>query len=234
MMDENTPCYTEIVTLDTYRLRSLGFTPDVIFDIGANIGVFTNFVRELFPSAKIVAVEPHPANYAALRANAPRDNVVLLEKALGSGRVLRYPDILDLDDEQTTTAETYISEEFGFTIPDIGDHALIVVPTKGVMLDSLCSEYVQPGQRLLIKVDCEGAENILFVHQPSIDVLRRADYVTMELHPYWATRTLHEWAPGQTEEDAASLASRVGSLLSDTHRCTSEPPMFYARKRGLT
>lgn len=231
MNKEDIPCYCEIVTHDTYRLRSLDFEPDVIFDIGANLGVFTNFARELFPRALIVAIEPHPANFIALQASVSRENVVLLEKAIGTGQIWRYPDVRNDDDSQTTTGETYISAGSGYSIPDIGGHPLSAVATEGVMLDALYEEYVQPGRSLLVKIDCEGAENVLFVHPPSVEVLRKADYITMELHPYWATRTPREWARGQVHEDFEAVAARVEGLLSDTHVCTSEQFMFYARKQ---
>jgi FkbM family methyltransferase len=234
MNPEDIPCYTEIVTLDTYRLQSLDFVPDVIFDIGANLGVFANFARELFSDAKIVAIEPHPENFTALQANVPPDNVILLNKALGSGQVWRYPDSLGLDDSETTTAETYISQEFGFEIPDIENHPLHAVATEGVMLDTLYADYVQPGQQVLVKIDCEGAEHILFVHQPSIDVMRQADFLTMELHPYWISRTLYKWVDGQKHDDADALGEKVQGVLADTHDCISEPPMFYARKKEPT
>ncbi len=231
MINENTACYGGIVIQDEYKLLTLDFVPDVIIDIGANVGVFTYLARALFPQALIVAVEPHPANFAALSENAPKGRVVLLEKALGFGQVWRYPDLHTTDDSQTTTGETYISEEFGYTLPDIEGHPLDAVPTEGVMLDALYAEYVRPSQRLLIKIDCEGAENVLFSHQPSMDVLRKADFITMELHPYWAERARDKWVEGQTHETDEAVAARVEALLSDTFHCTSESPMFYARKK---
>lgn len=230
MNTEDIPCYTEIVTHDTYKLRSLDFEPDVIFDIGANVGVFTNFARELFPRALIVAIEPHPANFAALSDNSPKVNVVLLQKALGAGQIWRYPDIRNNDDSETSTGESYVSAAFGYTLPDIEDHPLHAVSIESVMLDALHDEYVKPGQRLLIKLDCEGAEILLLGHPPSVDVMRRTDFMTAELHPYWATRQLGEWAPGQTQDDFVALASHIIGLLSKTHECEWEPFMFYARK----
>jgi FkbM family methyltransferase len=38
-----------------------------VVDLGANIGLFGAFIRRGFPTARIVAFEPHPANAAVLR-----------------------------------------------------------------------------------------------------------------------------------------------------------------------
>lgn len=231
MITTETTCYTEIVTLDTYKLRSLRFQPDVIFDIGANVGVFTTYARILFPDARIVAIEPHYANFRQLCDNVPPSNVVFLNQALGLGSMWRYPDIRNTDDLQTTTAETYISSGSGYQLPDIQGHPLVESPIRGVMLDSLFAEFTRPDQRVIVKIDCEGAENVLFCHPPSIEALCGADFVTMELHPYWATREVGQWADGQEQETDIALANRVKNLMGDTHRCESDPPMFYAWRK---
>ena len=231
MNREELPCYSEIVTFDFYKLRDLEFQPAVIFDIGANLGLFTAFAHELFPAAWIVAVEPHPANFSFLCEHAPPGNIVRLNKALGHGQVLRYPDLQGTEESPLVTGETYISSIPGYELPNVGEHAMFPVDTEAVMLDELHRSYTVPGQPFLVKIDCEGAENLVFVHPPSMEVLRKADFVTMELHPYWATRELGQWATGQAEETAEELAARVTGLLEDTHDCISEPPMFYARRR---
>jgi len=47
---------------------------DVIFDVGANIGLFTLFARRKCPAAKIYSFEPLPPNFELLRANVTRHN----------------------------------------------------------------------------------------------------------------------------------------------------------------
>ena len=59
--------YGEVVTEDCYRLKTLGFVPDVIFDLGANIGVFTRYARDMFNNAKIISVEPNLDNFENLK-----------------------------------------------------------------------------------------------------------------------------------------------------------------------
>lgn len=218
MQFEQIPNYSElcsdITTDDAYKLKSLILLPDVVFDIGANIGVFTHYARKLFPDALIVAVEPHPENFAVLQKYAPAGNTILLNKGIGSGQMWRYPDV-----GETGAGESYVSSDFGYRLPNIEGHPLEKTYTQPVLLDELYEKYVLPGQRLAIKLDCEGAENLLFAHPPSVEVLQKADFVTMELHPYWG------------HCDNETLASRVRSILGDTHRCDSEIPYFHAWRK---
>jgi amino acid adenylation domain-containing protein/non-ribosomal peptide synthase protein (TIGR01720 family)/FkbM family methyltransferase len=45
---------------------------DCVFDVGANIGLFTLFVKDRCPNASVYAFEPLPPIFAALRANVSR------------------------------------------------------------------------------------------------------------------------------------------------------------------
>jgi natural product biosynthesis luciferase-like monooxygenase protein/FkbM family methyltransferase len=47
---------------------------DVVFDVGANIGLFTLFARRKWPAVQIYSFEPLPPNFELLRANVTRHN----------------------------------------------------------------------------------------------------------------------------------------------------------------
>lgn len=210
----------EVVDRDIYKLQSLVFPPDVIFDIGANMGAYTHYAHERFPEALVVAVEPHPANFAVLHRYAPpTDRVVLLNLALGNGPIYRYPDVTR-EAGQASAGESYVSTSGDYQIPDLEGHPLEAATIPGILLDELRDRYVQPGQRYVFKLDCEGAENLAFQHGPSVVAMQEAEFVAMELHPYWAS--------GAAQNDHAALAVHVAALFQGTHRWDSEPPMFYA------
>lgn len=58
--------------------------PKVIFDVGANIGVISALMANLYPDAKIYAFEPMPENYEILLKNvAEYPNVIPRNVALG-------------------------------------------------------------------------------------------------------------------------------------------------------
>ncbi|MER5704779.1 FkbM family methyltransferase [Micromonospora sp. NPDC002296] len=60
--------HREIFQDDTYRRIELPEAP-VVVDVGANIGLFTLFVKRLRPAARVIAVEPAPGNLRVLRRN---------------------------------------------------------------------------------------------------------------------------------------------------------------------
>ncbi len=70
---------------------------DTVFDVGANIGLFSVFVAERWPGARIWAFEPAPPLFEILRANTARygDRVRLLNCGLsnqsGEARLTFYP-----------------------------------------------------------------------------------------------------------------------------------------------
>ncbi|MCX5521430.1 FkbM family methyltransferase [Streptomyces bobili] len=78
--------YREMFEGGTYAGISLPDEPFVI-DVGANIGLFTLFVKRRRPKAHIVAFEPLPELVAALHANVAEfglHDVSVHERALGS------------------------------------------------------------------------------------------------------------------------------------------------------
>ncbi|MCK9582001.1 MAG: FkbM family methyltransferase [Methanoregula sp.] len=53
------------------------------FDVGANVGEWTNFVLELRPSAKIYSFEPSDDSFNKISQNVKSENVRLVKMALG-------------------------------------------------------------------------------------------------------------------------------------------------------
>ena len=57
----------------------------IVLDIGANIGIASNFLSKRFPQARIFAFEPVPSNFALLAKNVESlGNVRPFQKALGA------------------------------------------------------------------------------------------------------------------------------------------------------
>src|SRR5579863_5011692 len=79
--------YGEVVTEDTYGLRKVVGGIGLVLDIGANVGTFTRFARELFSNAFIVAVEPDPENFIHLQKFTNTYGIKFLNNALGHGRM---------------------------------------------------------------------------------------------------------------------------------------------------
>lgn len=101
--------YGEIVDKDIYHMRDVedivsindpsfvheaghkrpfDFIPDVVIDLGCNIGLFTGYARQLYPHALIIAVEPDKKNCELFKELIGEDSrITLINKAIGSGEV---------------------------------------------------------------------------------------------------------------------------------------------------
>lgn len=65
--------YDEIFGQRAYLRHGITLRPgDTVFDIGANIGMLTLFVQDLFPGSRVYAFEPAPPPFEALRENVAR------------------------------------------------------------------------------------------------------------------------------------------------------------------
>ena len=154
---------------DGIRLR-----PDaLVLDVGANIGLFTYFLKRDHPAARVRAFEPMPAPARALRRNVARHDlrdVVVEECALGGedqdevlfhyyplapGNSTRYP----ADKELQIAVLSRLGTEEHVRSHYVGEP--VRVPVRRL------SSFLTAGERVdLVKVDVEGAE---------LDVLRGVD-----------------------------------------------------------
>jgi FkbM family methyltransferase len=72
--DEARFIYKEIFEDGCYDVSNLPETPFII-DAGANIGMFSLYMKQKYPSAKILAFEPAPETYNILRRNIELHNI---------------------------------------------------------------------------------------------------------------------------------------------------------------
>ncbi len=196
--------HAEIFLEDTYRLRALDFAPDLVLDVGANVGCFTGFAKSLWPECRVVAVEPHPDNFTVLRDTVGGlPGVTLVFGALGNGPIRRRLG-------PNAGGHLYTSESVGFTREglaareDFEPHDVWCY-----MLNDLLAIVGVRGE-YIVKIDCEGAEQVLFDHKPSLEALRDAAYWTAELH-FFAAR--HE-RPATAERLCDRMLETHGGVLA--------------------
>lgn len=161
-----------ITKQDEYGIRNLKIVPDVVFDIGSHVGIFAITASVLFPEARIIAVEPHPVNFGVLkRATEFFPTITCLHCALGAGNV--WSSHVLANEVETVGFNTEASLEC-----NPPDDRVIKIPA--IDLQTLAREY--PGINAVYKIDIEGAETA-FIGGPMSDTsLRKALYITMELH----------------------------------------------------
>jgi FkbM family methyltransferase len=132
--------------------------PLEVVDLGANVGLFGAYVLGRYPSARIVAFEPHPANAALLRrvieANGLEDRWQLVEAAAAAG---------DGSVEFSGDFNTGRVGDGGFEVP-----AVDIFPFLA--------------RADLAKIDIEGAEWALFADERAKSLSPRV--VALEHHPY--------------------------------------------------
>lgn len=208
--------YGEVVTEDTYKLKQLKFVPDVIFDLGANVGVFSRFARELFPDARIFAVEPDPENYEHLMKFSIGYNIDVLNRAIGIGSIYRCFGAAN------GAHESYISRGFGFNTTEM--RTIVKTDIATIMPDELIKMFSLPGEKTMLKCDIEGNENMIWGHKPSMDALKTIDYICMELHFYASGEDMAEEVRAKTLEALAEF--------EETHDCVLDHIYFYATKKG--
>ena len=114
----------------------------VIIDAGANIGPAALWFEREFPRARIVAVEPDPANAAMARKNcAGRERITLVEAAIGG-----EPGFVSVDSEAEAYAVTTARADSGCRVVTIDE----------------CVAMVENGELFAVKADIEGFEEDLF------------------------------------------------------------------------
>ncbi|HWS53546.1 MAG TPA: amino acid adenylation domain-containing protein, partial [Pyrinomonadaceae bacterium] len=88
--------FKEIFVKQTYTQHGISLPAGAcVFDVGANIGIFTLFVRERCPTARVYAFEPIPELYETLKVNA---------ELYGGGSVRTFPfGISDAERAETFT-----------------------------------------------------------------------------------------------------------------------------------
>lgn len=148
------------------------FSPRVIIDAGANVGMAAVFFSELFPKAIIYSIEPEKSNFIFLKKNTKSyPKVICMQNALHH----TANEILDILDEGIG--------KWGF-VTKASSHGTdintIVSKVKTVSIRSILKDY-EIDVIDILKVDIEGAEIALF----ELDYeywLSRTRCIVIELH----------------------------------------------------
>ncbi len=138
--------------------------PKKIIDAGANVGLFAIRIKNKFPDAEIICIEPDPENFELLQRNvAPYKGIVCENKGIWSSNTrLRVVDKYKIGKWALCVEED-----------DAG-------PIDAITIPSLLNKYNWSKVDLL-KMDIEGSEKRLF-NQPGLDWLLKVKTIVIELH----------------------------------------------------
>lgn len=179
------PVHVRAATYDTQRARMIlcdeseyrlperigHRSPEVIFDIGANIGMTTLYFAAMFPKARIVCFEPLPENLALLEQNvAPLgDRVTIIPKGLGK---CEGSFTYQMSDDPANFG--------GGTFHGVSCDRSRTIELPVTTISRVCDQ-LEIHQVDLIKIDTEGAEWSILDSTPTW-LLERCHTIIGELH----------------------------------------------------
>lgn len=137
----------------------------LIIDCGANIGLSAAYFSDMFPDAKIVAIEPEEGNCALARRNCSAANVDVLQAAIAS------------EDKAGVLIDPGVGG-WGFRVEERESGAV-----RMVSINSLLDDPAYAGcQPFIVKIDIEGFERELFAR--NTEWIDRFMLLIIELHDW--------------------------------------------------
>jgi FkbM family methyltransferase len=180
----------EVLIERVYQLDAVPFDPDLVIDLGANIGLFTLLASKRWPRASYICVEPHPTTFSFLCENLALNgmNAMKLQCALDASVSVKF---LHNDGAVFQALSERPSDTRVMTL----------------QLDALIPR--DPKLRLLIKMDVEGSE--VAVLNALRSQLPEQCFVFIELHKGdeslrwvddWAAKHGFSFTPVRRRDDA--------------------------------
>jgi FkbM family methyltransferase len=158
--------------LTHFILEKLHLTSnDLVFDVGANIGWYSNLLGKHKPDAQIHSFEPDPTNFEILSGNLERNNIKNVHlNNVGVG-----------EKEETLKLYLYKKSNIGrHSMLDINDGPFIEVPI--VSLDEYIRSRKLSFENLrFLKIDIEGFEYFAFLG--ATEFLKHVPIILAEFSP---------------------------------------------------
>jgi FkbM family methyltransferase len=164
------PATADMATIDQFLLgpympATTGHAPSSIVDCGANMGLASRYLKQAFPQAKVIAIEPDQENFKLLSENLSglRDCHPVL------AAVWPVPGFVQLERDglRHSAFRTKATTGSGDTIEALS------IPS---IMERFGLERIG-----LLKIDIEGAEMELF-GAPDLSWLEKVDRIAIELH----------------------------------------------------
>lgn len=141
---------------------------DVVADVGAYIGLYAvALARRVGPTGRVLAFEPEPTNFAALRAHVELNGL--------TGTVRLFPVAVG-------QSEGRVAFSAGSSQSCLGDGPGRRIEVDSLRLDSI----VRDGPVDILKIDVEGFEEHVLRGSATLlaDSRRRPRVIFVEVHPY--------------------------------------------------
>lgn len=171
----------EVLESNCYKLDPVEFSSfKTIVDIGANVGAFSLYAAVLAPKARVIAYEPEPDNFLALKRNVELNGLsgrIEIHNCAVSDR--RGTDTITRQCGNSRLGQTAIADNPS-TLSDVEKALCTVVTLEDVVADCKIDDCD------FLKLDCEGSE--FYVLNAPVGVVRRFKRMAMETHWFNETR----------------------------------------------
>jgi FkbM family methyltransferase len=140
---------------------------DGIIDVGANVGIFTLRAKQLWPKAKIISIEPEPANFSRL-------SDLVAQNSLSDAHTLQIGVGAECGCAELHLGGRNIAGHSMYKTAGSTETISIPIKTIGGILE----EHNMEG-RVMMKIDCEGCEHLL-IQSLTPDVAKRISCIVIE------------------------------------------------------
>jgi len=155
------------VFLEDYYLLRCTDKPTVVVDGGANVGLFAIKVKNDFPEAKLICIEPDPDNFTSLRKNLSHYNNVHFEN---SG--------LWDKDTRLRIYDKYNLGKWGMTVEEDPERGKITAVSMLSLFKKYSLDHID-----VLKLDIETSERQLF-SEGYEEWLPKVKTIIIELHDW--------------------------------------------------
>ena len=140
------------------------FDNPIIFDVGANIGNYSNSIKLLSPNSILYSFEPHPKTYEILKNDSIKNNYFAFNCGLGKEKSK-----LKLYDYESHTEGTEHASFFKETFENLYNKNVISFDVDVITVDNFIEE--QKIEKInLLKIDTEGNDfNVLLGAKKSLN-----------------------------------------------------------------
>jgi len=159
------PTFYQCIFDKEYDIK-LDFEPNVIFDLGANIGLTTVFFKNKYPNCKIISVEPEKTNFELLEKNTTNFTNIHL---FNSGIWNKSTNLIIEDNGYG---------HYGFIVKEVSEPTEKSIKALGI-LEIMADLEIDTID--VLKIDIEGSEKELFSSNYA-EWLPKVKVIIIELH----------------------------------------------------
>ncbi len=198
--------YQEVLLDKGYELE-LHQKPEVIIDLGANIGLSSISFLQQFPHAKVIAIEPSLKNFKLLEQNLSYyPNAIAVHAAIWNqdGPL----NLQGADDDFMT-----------FTVDPSHSKDSVISQVEGVTMSTLMKRF-DIGHVDLLKVDIEGAEQELF--ETAKDWIDQVEAIVIESHERFRSGCMRNYY--RATEGFEDVSCENGQMVFFARRPSASQP----------